>query len=197
MFVLASSRGLLGESDDGDDPIPIHSSRSSEMRDQAALCLVGRVWSHKPYNSFALIKIMRKLWNPTYGFTCMEIENNLFSFQFNNARDAKKIMNVEPWHFSKHVLVLKQVEMNVQPSAMVFDSASFWIRIYGIPLSGRTNTVLQNIANRIGSFVAFDEDTLTGLGRSVRMKVKISLDKPLEWGIKVAINDAGPIWLPV
>lgn len=48
----------------------------------STLCLIGRVLSNKPFNTFGFLEAMKKSMNPPKGFTVREVGPNLFSFQF-------------------------------------------------------------------------------------------------------------------
>lgn len=179
-----------------DEPIQI-SSGICENLPEKTLCIVGKVWTRKSFNVFALLDTMKKLWNPAGGVTCREIESNLFSFQFSDRRDLERVLSMEPWTFNKHILVLKEANPNIQPSAMEMDSVPFWVRFYDVPLSGRKEEILEQIGSRFGTVLEIDKSTVKGMGRSVRMKILLNLGKPLRKGTKICIDKAATIWLPV
>lgn len=162
-----------------------------------ALCLIGKLWTERSYNTFALMETMKKLWCPSKGLICRDLGNNMIAFQFNSARDMKRVQAMEPWHFNKHALVLKQISKDTQPSGMEFDEIPMWIRIYDLPISGREITTIRQIGKRVGEVVEIDKETITSLTRSVRLKVVIQLGKPLKRGIKIRIGQAEPCWLPI
>lgn len=108
--------------EDDDDEEPIQIEEPSVVNDDAvALCLLGKLWTEKQYNIFALIETMKKLWNPSKGVTCRELGSNLISFQFSIRRDMERVLAMEPWYFNKHILVLRPLASNIQPSLMTFD----------------------------------------------------------------------------
>ncbi|KAH6760569.1 hypothetical protein C2S51_017518 [Perilla frutescens var. frutescens] len=194
-----SAKGLFPseESDDDEVPIQISGLGGQENQNNETLCLVGKVWTHKSFNVFSLFDVMKKLWNPVYGVTCREIEPNLFSFQFKNKKDMEKVIMMEPWTFNKHILVLKKASVDIQPSRMVLNSVPFWVRIYDLPLAGRNPGMVQQIGNRIGKFVELDTSTISGMNRSVRIKILFNLDQPLKRGTKIQLDRDKPLWLPV
>lgn len=164
--------------------------------DTASLYLIGKLWTSRAYNSFGMVETMKKLWNPSRGLTCRDLGSKLMSFQFNSSRDLKRVMDMEPWHFNKHVLVLKQRTDEIQPSAMKFNTIPFWIRIYDLPKIRRTELTLRQIGSRFGEVLEVDSSTLSGITRSVRVKVMINLEKPIKRGTKIQIGKADPCWLP-
>lgn len=186
------------EKADEEDENPIFVSRDVVHRrdTQSPICLVGRVWTRKSINSFGLFDTLKRLWSPNHGLISWEIQPNLFSFQFHNRRDADRILSMEPWYFNKHVIVLKKLAEHVQPSAMQFDTVPFWVRIYDLPLAGRTLETLRNIGNRLGNFIMTDTYTDVGLSRSVRIRIYVNL-QPLRRGTRMIFRNAEAIWIPV
>ncbi|KAL8541619.1 hypothetical protein ACS0TY_002762 [Phlomoides rotata] len=59
---------------------------------------------------------MKKTMKPSNGFIAKEVGQNLFSFQFRSETDLREVLAREPWHFDKHLLVLKELNMGEQPS---------------------------------------------------------------------------------
>lgn len=60
------------------------------------MCLLGRLWIDKPYNTYGLIETMKKLWCPTKSIICREMGNNMISFRFRSKRDMDKVLAMEP-----------------------------------------------------------------------------------------------------
>lgn len=83
-----------------DEEEPIQIVETHEGRDETTgLVLIGRLWTERPYNSYALIETIKMLWSPSKGLTCQELGSNLISFQFYLKRDMERIQSMEPWHF--------------------------------------------------------------------------------------------------
>lgn len=187
---------LVHESDDEDEPIQIDDESSVVNDDTVSLCLLGKLWTEKQYSTFALIETMKKIWNPSKGVTCRELGSNLISFQFAMKRDMDRVLALEPWFFNKHLLVLRPLALNIQPSLMTFDTTPCWIRIYDLPILGRESKVINQIGSRFGEVLEVDESTMMGLARSVRLKILLNLNKPMKRGTKIRIGSAEPCWLP-
>ncbi|KAL8462658.1 hypothetical protein ACS0TY_033619 [Phlomoides rotata] len=108
---------------------------------------------------------MRKAMNPSRGLTANEIGKNLFSFQFKSATDMLSILNHEPWHFDKNVILLKELDSREQPSTVVFSAATFWVRLYDLPMAARNSTSIEKIGGCIGDMVEIDLASLDGVVR--------------------------------
>lgn len=118
--------------EDEKEPIQI-SEIAQASATTVSMCLLGKLRTDRPYNLYGLFETMKKLWCPTKGMICRDMGSNLLSFQFHSKRDMERVLEMEPWHFNKHVLVLSPIREYVQPSLMKFDKTSFWIRIYDVP----------------------------------------------------------------
>lgn len=186
----------LMEEEDEEEPINIPDEQ--EVNDNTvSLCLLGKVWTNRPYNMYGLFETMKKLWCPTKGLICRDMGANLISFQFHSRRDLERVLAMEPWHFNKHVLVLNTISSNTQPSQMQFNKTPFWIRVYDVPIIGRKETILTQIGNRFGEVLEIDSSTLDGLAKSIRIRVLLDLSKPIKRGTKIRIGKAEPYWIPV
>ena len=107
----------------------------SENNSELSLCLVGRLWTTRRFNSTALMNTMTKIWSPRKGMEAKEIETNLFLFQFFHWKDLDRVLEGEPWLFDKNVVVLKRATSDSRPSelAETLTHAPFWVRIYDCP----------------------------------------------------------------
>lgn len=182
--------------DDEDEPLEI--ADSGKVIDKTAeMCLLGKLWTERNYNMFAMLETMKKLWKPSKGMTCSELGTNLVSFQFNTKRDMERVQSMEPWSFNKHILVLMPLASDIQPSMMKFDRVPCWIRIYDIPMRGREEGVIRQIGQRFGEVLELDKTTIGGLSRSVRMKIRLNLNNALKRGTKIRVGTSGPCWIPI
>mgnify|MGYP004721364253 FL=1 len=58
---------LLGDADDIEDSL-------------SELCILGKLFARKQFNSEALMATMKKVWNPSKGLTHTSLGDNLFIF---------------------------------------------------------------------------------------------------------------------
>lgn len=129
---MDKGKNILEYEDEEDEPLVIEGTVAERKDDRVVLCLLRKLYTNRSYSTYGLIETMTKLWNPTKGMVCRELGSNLLSLQFNCKRDMKRVMDMEPWQFNKHFLVLKRIIDDVQPSMMEFNTAAIWIRLYDI-----------------------------------------------------------------
>ncbi|KAL8491499.1 hypothetical protein ACS0TY_023205 [Phlomoides rotata] len=132
------------------------------------LCLIRKVLTGKSFNAFGFLETMKRAMNPLQGFTAKEIGPNLFSFNFKCHDDLLEVKRMEPWHFEKSLVILKEIERGEQPSAMSFTKTNMWVRLYDLPMAARSSKYIQSIASRCGEVVEIDKDSMEGFGRSIR-----------------------------
>ncbi|KAL8515804.1 hypothetical protein ACS0TY_014484 [Phlomoides rotata] len=166
--------GVLRLEEDGD---------GEHCESVSTMCLIGKVLTNKSFNVFGLLEAMRKAMNPSRGLTTNEIGKNLFSFQFKSAADMSGILNRQPWHFDKNIILLKELDNGEQPSTIVFTTVTFWVRLYDLPMSAGNPISIKKIGGCIGNVVEIDQASLDGIAHSIRIKVKIDYSKPLRRGI--------------
>ncbi|KAL8546299.1 hypothetical protein ACS0TY_006136 [Phlomoides rotata] len=121
-MVEASMRGVLENEEDGVIRLEL---RSVETDMGSTRCLIEKVLSNKPFNAFGFLESMKRAMAPARGFTAKKIDKNLFPFQFIMEVDMRSVLNREPWHFEKTVVMLKELGRGEQPSTLVFGKAAF------------------------------------------------------------------------
>uniref|UniRef100_A0A7C8ZPI5 DUF4283 domain-containing protein n=1 Tax=Opuntia streptacantha TaxID=393608 RepID=A0A7C8ZPI5_OPUST len=70
-----------------------------EEKSELSLCLIGKLWTKRRFNSNAFMNTITKVWNPIRGVEAKEIDTNLFLFQFYHWKDLDKVVEGEPWFF--------------------------------------------------------------------------------------------------
>uniref|UniRef100_A0A7C9EUN2 DUF4283 domain-containing protein n=1 Tax=Opuntia streptacantha TaxID=393608 RepID=A0A7C9EUN2_OPUST len=143
-----------------------------EENSELSLCLVGKLWTTRRFNSNAFMNLMTKIWSPRKGLAAKEIGTNLFLFQFYHWKDLDRVIDGEPWFFDKNVVVLKRVDSASRPSelAETLTHAPFWVRIYDCPLGGRKERRIKALAESIGTLLQIDESCIQGWTKSLRLK---------------------------
>lgn len=98
-------------------------------------------------------------------------------------------MENQPWHFDRHTLALSNVSGESKPSEIPLFEASFWVRVYDLPLVGRSSeTNARNIGNKVGTFMAVDKSDVVGINKSLRVRTMIDLREPLKKEITLKLR---------
>ncbi|KAL8520805.1 hypothetical protein ACS0TY_011379 [Phlomoides rotata] len=131
---------------------------------------------------------MKKAMKTVNGFIAKEVGQNVFSFQFRYVTDLHDVLAREPWHFDKHLLVLKELYMGEQPSSAQMHITPFWVRLYDLPMAARTLANISLIAQKCGEVMEVDKTSIDGF-------FKIDLLKPVKRGTNVEFSN-NSVWVP-
>ena len=69
-----------------------------------------KVLAHRSIALESLRKNLRMLWKPNKGVQIFEIEEELYSVEFGNRRNKKKILEMCSWSYKKQLILLKEFE---------------------------------------------------------------------------------------
>ncbi|KAL2926627.1 Collagen alpha-1(XIV) chain [Bienertia sinuspersici] len=122
--------------------------------------LVGKLLTDTPFNPKALNNTMRNLWKPLKGLVVREIENSIFVFQFYSKLDREKVLEQGPW------------------------VARFWVKAYQLSVNKRKRLMAMVVANKMGTFVDFDELDPFSYKKYMRFRVDIDVSRHLMRGMK-------------
>ena len=61
----------------------------------------------------------------------VEVGANLFQFKFNSQFDMNKFLKGGPWTFDNQVLLLVRWKPRMTAGNVRFETASFWVQIWG------------------------------------------------------------------
>lgn len=126
---------------------------------------------------------MKKAWK-IENVDCTHLKLKVFSFVFESLEERNRVLEVEPWSFSRHLLILKPWKPTTLPKCLPFNSSSFWMHILGLAVEGRKEEVIRSMAEKIGSVESIKTESKGFVGLAIcKEKVNLSLEGPLEYGI--------------
>ncbi|KAK7243871.1 hypothetical protein RIF29_38684 [Crotalaria pallida] len=99
-----------------------------------SLCLVGKLWTNQHFNVHAFKSTMVAAWKLKKEVVIQQMEKNVFCFPFSSSRDMEFVLKNCPWNFDRHMLVLKCISRDEQPSVINLDKSPFWVRIHDLPM---------------------------------------------------------------
>ncbi|GMP21824.1 hypothetical protein CsSME_00000095 [Camellia sinensis var. sinensis] len=190
---LASRLALTA---DEEDTVVVDELLTTSFVERAGLGLVGKVLTTRPFNVEAMKSTLMTVWRLAKGMDFHVIGMNLFLFQFHHLADKRRVLLNGPWSFDKHLILLNEVDVHLQPSVVLLSEATFWIQVHNLPLISMTKEVGYLIGNKIGSIV--DVEYGPGgmaVGRYLRIRVTINVAKPLCRGMKLAVHNRESVWV--
>ncbi|KAL9441583.1 hypothetical protein AB3S75_020141 [Citrus x aurantiifolia] len=162
----------------------------------ARYCLVGRFLTDKVINFPAMKNTMAALWRPGKGVCIKDLSPTLFLFHFFHEVDLKHVIDLGPWTFDQHVLILKRLGENEQPHRVPLFHTLFWVQVYNLPIGFLSEKVLTNIGNYIREFQASDPNNFMGVWRNyMRIRVSIDVRQPLKRRLRLKKEGGEWFWV--
>ncbi|KAK1699131.1 hypothetical protein QYE76_015828 [Lolium multiflorum] len=159
---------------------------------------IGKLMAEKLAIAGAMEDALGPLWCPIKGIECKDLGENIFLFTFYQASGKKKAVEEGPWTFDKSLLIMEEFEPHKNIDDYDFSKIPIWVRIFKLPLGLMNRATGEDIGDQIGEYVGIDgvENGLA-VGRYLRIKVKLTVAKPLMRGTMVAIGEeANMRWCP-
>ncbi|KAL5821500.1 hypothetical protein ACOSQ3_023382 [Xanthoceras sorbifolium] len=107
---IAELYALLHLSDDEGPVQRVRGGGGSLKEDgsrKMSLCLVGKLLAIRQTNKEAFRVLIPKIWRTNHEVSVELVQNNIFSFHFNDMINKKKVMSSGPWNFDNSLLVLE------------------------------------------------------------------------------------------
>lgn len=125
---------------------------------------VGKYFTQNSFKMKAFKNTIRIIWKVRKGVEICDIEKNLFTFIFFDPADKDKVLKASPWNFDKHLVILKDMDVEANPREINMNATSFWVRAYEVPVGSRTAQVAKSLGDLIGNFIEWDEAEERKLG---------------------------------
>ncbi|XP_058751474.1 uncharacterized protein LOC131624535 [Vicia villosa] len=142
--------------------------------------LAGKLWTDSSFNVRAFKSTMISAWKLKNQVETQDLGKNLFLFKFATKRDLDFVIKNGPWSFDRLLLVLNRISGEEKPSDINMHFASFWVRIYELPLKLRSEAMAKKIGSTLGNFEEMDLREVCRNGRFLRIKVILDLKLPLK-----------------
>uniref|UniRef100_A0ACD6A198 Uncharacterized protein n=1 Tax=Avena sativa TaxID=4498 RepID=A0ACD6A198_AVESA len=109
--------------DDGIDDIPVHSRWA----------LVGKVLAPNTLHISTISTALRAAWGNPRGLLLNPAGDNRFVAEFATKADTDRVVDGPPWVVGKHAVLLKDFNIDLKPSDVVFNGLKIWARIINLP----------------------------------------------------------------
>lgn len=114
-FTLTEVKDCVVEDDTG----------NKEIGEQPQIFILGHLLSLRSFNAPALINLMKSVWRPIKTMVVDTIEENCFLFKFHGRADADRVLEGRPWFFNKHILLLEEASVEIQPRKLVLATTPY------------------------------------------------------------------------
>lgn len=172
------------------EPIEWIEEDSDEDDARTELGIVIRIWTRRNINQAAFVATMTNIWQTKADLEIKNIGKNLYVVQFHHWKDKQRVMEGQPWHFDKHVILMADIKGNCKPSDIKLWEFPIWTRVYDLPFKGRLNVDnVMAIGNKIGRFIKMDNSGAVGIDKSVRIRVLHDVRNPLVTCVNVKMKN--------
>ena len=150
---------------------------------EAQFSILFKMLTTRVFNVEAFKGTVHSLWMGRRGVTIRAIEDNLFMVVFQERDDLERIFVQSPWTFDKKLILMVHFEGDLQPIAVTFTHATFWIRVYNLPIKSMIREVGEDIGMELGNLLEVDvPENGLGWGKYLRIRVEINVMEPLLCG---------------
>lgn len=94
-----------------------------------------------------------------------EIGSNLYLFQFHHELDISVVVDGSPWTFNRAQLVFERLNTRDSPKHIKLNHLDMWVQIHDLQTGFRSERVVQDIGNYVGTFVKNDLSNFVGVCR--------------------------------
>ncbi|TXG64315.1 hypothetical protein EZV62_011309 [Acer yangbiense] len=150
--------------------------------------LVGKVLSPKIVHRDSFHAVMKKIWQTREGVEIDPVDGNIFTFQFGNMEDKKRIISGGPWSFNDALIVMEEPRGMGDVQHMKFNKSEFWVQIHNAPLICMSEEIRRFLGSMIGKVVDFDGgDSGSDMTNFLRVRVLLEINKPLRRCLRVDV----------
>ena len=166
-----------------EEVISILDEGRKEEIESCSQSLIRKFLTCKPFSKQAAQITLKRVWGLENKVQVVEVGANLFQFKFQTEFDMERVLRGGPWMFDNHVLLLVRWQTGMTVGNVRFDSASFWVQIWG-PLF---DMVSLKLVEEIGSYLRVIEEVEKRQKQDapnffMRVKVALPISKPIRRG---------------
>jgi len=164
------------------DVIDVTDGISEEKLAECKRTLLGKLYSRPNVNFQGFISTMKWAWR-TENVSCTLLAPGFFSFTFKSAVEKQRVLDASPWSFSSNLLVLRQCDPDIPEMCYDFSQCPFWVHLFGLPFGRVTQTVVRQIALKIGDVLEVNLEAKGNRNYMVgKARVNLDLATPLKTG---------------
>lgn len=138
----------------------------SVLKQRHALTIIGRITNPSVQKVWSLIPFFTDHWKTDLPPVGSDLGLGLFQFQFELESDLLTVLEKQPYHYAKWMVILQRWEPTISPD---FPSMiPFWIKIQGLPIHLWSEETVRSIGEDLGTWEATE---ITKTAARVRVHV--------------------------
>ena len=139
--------------------------------------------------------MVKQLWRSTNGFKIRNHQDHMVLFVFDNLSNVYQILQIQPWSFDKHLVMVQRYNTDVPVWDLPFMKALFWVQVHEIAVRYMTKKVAENLCETVGevqkSINAVDDES----GHFLRVCVSVDVTLPLCRGHLITMENGAKHWI--
>lgn len=159
--------------------IPITTMNRSDLMEECALSLFGKLLSDRHQNQWALKSTLRAAWKMGSDLRIVDVRNDIFQFKFTSEYQMEQVERNGPWNFDNKFLLLCRWRKGLSISNIDFTYSPFQVQIQGLPFENLFEDVGRDLGNSLGCYIETDKQSwLFKQARFMRIRVNLPFNKP-------------------
>ena len=131
LLVMASiedlwSRFSLTEEEENGVDVP-------QKKEVSIVRLAAKFFTKRVVNAEAVSRTFKPLWKLIREMKIRDIGGNILLFEFDDALDLKRVLELEPWTYDKSLVVFRRAVDVESAPLLPFDSVTFWVQLHNVP----------------------------------------------------------------
>uniref|UniRef100_A0A803PK93 DUF4283 domain-containing protein n=1 Tax=Cannabis sativa TaxID=3483 RepID=A0A803PK93_CANSA len=118
--------------------------------DSNSFCLIFKLLTSKTVNPAWIEKAMTNAWTLCFPYQISEYHSGLFLATFQCDGDRRRVLEEQPWHFDKFLIVFTHPDVSPTPTPATVRYVPFWVQAHNIPFGRKSPQLAQFIADEIG-----------------------------------------------
>ena len=168
---------------------------ASHRKSVKTFSIAASFLTKRALNAEAIARTFNPLWRVRRGFKIQHIGDHKILFSFEDKEDVDKIMDSEPWSFSKHLVVMKRYDNDRPLDDVKYDWTTFWVQVHGLPLRYMTIEAAEKICRGVGEVIKQSDSKVYDGGNFIRVKVSVDITIPLCRGRLIKLKDDKQVWV--
>ena len=151
--------------------------------------MVGKLISDQTVSKKTIKSTLVRWWRLLGNLVFKVLGDNLLLIEFDNIGDKSRVLKGRPWVFEENLFAVEDFDERSSPSQLSFTKASFWVRMFDLPLVCMGREVGKKLGASVGMVEEVDTDLDgVGWGQLLRVKIQIDITKPFPQERKIKLE---------
>lgn len=123
----------------------------------SSMVLIEKIIGLKPPSKSIIINTILAVWKFVVDLKIEAMENSTYLFHFSRPVDKDKVLNLAPWNFEGHLLVLQHWSPAMTIDAVDLTIFSFRIQLHGLPMASMNQYNIANIGSSVEKLLELEK----------------------------------------